>query len=147
MSRLVRMLVPVICLVAAMAFADETGYGPGNVVYDVSAPDTESVHGILDRISLLQNLYGNDPFEASIVVVLHEGAIPFFSRALAEEDPSLSDRARDLTLTGVIDFRLCRASAQMQGYKDEDFPDFLTLVPMADAEIVRLQQAGYAYIR
>jgi hypothetical protein len=35
----------------------------------------------------------------------------------------------------------------MQGYKSTDFPSFVKVVPMADAEIVMLQQQGYAYLR
>jgi len=46
----------------------------------------------------------------------------------------------------VIQFRLCQASAKMQGYSRRDFEDFIKLVPMADAEIVRLQHGGYAYL-
>ena len=67
--------------------------------------------------------------------------------ARAPESPGLMDRVHSLTLAEVIDFRLCRASARIQGYEDDDFPGFVTMVPMADAEIVRLQQEGYAYLR
>jgi intracellular sulfur oxidation DsrE/DsrF family protein len=34
----------------------------------------------------------------------------------------------------------------MQGYGRGDFEGFIELVPMADAEIVRLQSDGYAYL-
>ena len=52
-----------------------------------------------------------------------------------------------LSLAEVITFRVCAASATMQGYRKQDFADFLTLVLMADAEIIHLQREGFAYLR
>jgi intracellular sulfur oxidation DsrE/DsrF family protein len=131
-------------LTAAGAAAEPAAYTPSKVVYDVSSSDPKALQHILDRVSMLQNLYGSDPFEASIVIVLHEGAIPRFSK---RGDVKLRDRARSLALGEIIRFRLCAASAKMQGYGAKDFDEFVAVVPMADAEIVKLQQAGYAYLR
>ncbi len=131
---------------AAAAAAEPLAYAPGKVVYDVATPDPAALQHILDRVSLLQDLYSADPLEASIVVVLHDGAIPLFSNRDTGQAP-LRDRARNLALGQITRFSLCRASARMQGYDEGDFADYITIVPMADAEIVRLQQAGYAYLR
>lgn len=135
------------CLVAGHAVAEDRAYPPSTVVYDVTSSSARDLANILDRISLLQNIYGSDPFEASIVVVLHEGVVSLFSRSRNPELSELMIRARSLTAAEVIHFRMCRASARLQGYVDEDFPDFVTMVSMADAEIVRLQKEGYAYMR
>jgi hypothetical protein len=79
------------------ASLEDIAYAPHKVVYDVAAPDVGSFSRVLDRVSYLNNIYRADPFDASIVVVLH---------------------------------------------------GFVRVVPMADAEIVRLQQEeGYAYMR
>jgi len=122
-------------------------YAPDKVVYDVSSDDPAVLQRILDRASLLQDLYGNNPFDASIVIVVHEGAIPLFSVRDPAQNRGLIDRARSLSLGDVIRFAACRASARMQGYEDGDLADFVAMVPMADAELVRLQRAGYAYLR
>jgi hypothetical protein len=42
---------------------------------------------------------------------------------------------------------MCQLAAESHGFKPADFHGFITLVPMADTEIVRLQQEGYAYMR
>lgn len=71
----------------------------------------------------------------------------------AEEAPSRAPfRARDAdnagTRAGVIDYRICPAGAARRGYAPEDFHGFASVVPMADAEIIRLQQQeGYGYMR
>jgi len=138
-----------LCLVTtAIAGADEQRrYAPAKVVYDVSTADPKELAHILDRASMLQNIYQNDPFEASIVFVIHEGAIPLFGANEKNRQPELMLRARSLSLGEIIQFRVCKASASMQGYTKKDIQDFVSLVPMADAEIVRLQREGYAYLR
>jgi intracellular sulfur oxidation DsrE/DsrF family protein len=55
--------------------------------------------------------------------------------------------AASLIASEVIQFRMCGASAKIQGYTAKDIHGFVTLVPMADAEIVRLQADGYAYMQ
>jgi len=140
-----------VCLLSSAAVivaqsAERKSYSPARVAYDVSSSSQEEVEHILDRISLLQNLYGSDSFDASIILVIHEGAIPFFTRSSKHSNRKLIQRARSLTLGDVIQFRVCAASARMQGFSSRDFDDFITLVPMADAELVQLQHTGYAYL-
>jgi len=144
-----RQFLALLLVVAALpvAASGEEAYAPAKVVYDISSPDPQHLQNILDRASLLQKLYGSDPFAASIVIVLHDGAIPLFARQQSRYQKNLVARARDLATGEVIRFRLCQASATMQGFTPQDFDDFIELVPMADAEIIRLQHAGYAYLR
>ena len=118
---------------------------PSKVVYDVSNADPDELNRLLDRASLLQIMYGNDPFDASIVLVVHEGAIPLFVKT-NDKHGQLMQRAVSLTAGEIIEFRLCGASARMQGFGESNFHEFVTMVPMADAEIVQLQQDGYAYL-
>jgi len=121
-------------------------YPAAKVVYDISSADAAGMDHLLDRVSLLQNLYDNDAFEASIVLVIHEGAIALFANG-NENTIRLRQRAYSLTAAEIIEFRICAASARMQGFEEGDLPDFVRMVPMADGEIVMLQNAGYAYIR
>lgn len=131
--------------ISAISHAEKT-YSPAKVVYDVPTSDTIELDHILDRTSLLQRIYDNNSFEASIILVIHEGAIPLFSKTKLQ-NTKLLQRAKDLTLGGIIEFRICAASAKMQGFGSEDFPAFTTLIPMADAEIIQLQNQGYAYLQ
>lgn len=143
-----------ICLTALLCIAfasnglasEQQHYEPSRVIYDVSHPGVEEMNNILDRAGFLQRIYKYDAFEASIVIVIHEGAIPLFASNNAQY-AELMQRALSMSMGEIIQFRLCRASAAMQGFQPEDFPDFATLVPMADAEIVQLQQHGYAYLK
>ncbi len=58
------------------------------------------------------------------------------------------DRAQSLSLGTPIEFRLCRVAARMRGLSPNDMHGYVTVVPMADAEIIRLQkQENYAYMQ
>lgn len=119
---------------------DEVVYKPQKVVYDVNASSVSEFTYILDRVSFLNTIYNADPFESSIVVVLHGNEIPFFAIKNYAKHKELMSRAQSLTDSGTIKFRMCKLAAEGQGFKPADIHGFVEMVPMADAEIVRLQQ-------
>jgi len=123
-------------------------YKPQKVLYDVDYGSLEKLSNILDRVSLLNKLYKADSFNSSIVVILHGGSIPFFAKENAKKYQALVKRAYNLTLYDIIEFRMCKAAAKAMHYEAKDIHGFISMVPMADAEIVYLQkEQGYAYMR
>ena len=136
------------CTFPTLGCAAETSlYQPGKVVYDVSSSDRSYISRLLDRANILQGLYNHDVFSTSIVFVVHEDAIPFFSNGKKNANLELLQRASNLALGEIIQFKVCRLSANMQGFHRDDFDEFIKLVPMADAEIAQLQHNGYAYLK
>lgn len=141
----VYLLVCVVTLTPVIAIA-QSNYAPSKVVYDVdSSSETELTH-IIDRAAFLQNIYQNDSFDASIILVIHGGAIPLVAKN-NKNHHELMERLKSLILGEIIQFRLCEASANVQGFKKDDFDNVIQMVPMADAEIIALQNNGYAYMR
>jgi len=122
-QRLLSILLFLSLLCSGVAAA-QSEYRPSKFVYDISSADSDQLHHLLDRAGLLQIMYGNDPFEASIVLVVHEGAIPLFASAKGGHK-HLIQRAESLTAGEVIEFRLCSASARLQGFDAADFPEFV----------------------
>lgn len=129
------------------AHAVEQTYAKQKVVYDVAVDSEAAVRSVISRAVLLANLNGNDPFDSKVVIVLHGNEIPFFAIKNYARYRELMQRAQSATQSGVIEFRMCRIAAKGHGFEPADIHGFVTMVPMADAEIVRLQQAGYAYMR
>jgi intracellular sulfur oxidation DsrE/DsrF family protein len=126
----------------------EVHYSPQRVVYDVSVADSAALSRVLDRVSYLNNIYDADPFGTSIVLVLHGDEIPLFAIENYPKHADLMTRAQSLTVGGTISFKMCRAAARGHGFEPQDIHGFVEIVPMADAEIVRLQQEdGYTYMR
>jgi intracellular sulfur oxidation DsrE/DsrF family protein len=121
-------------------------YHEQKVLYDLTTGSEQELGNILARVGLLSKLNGENPFDSSIVVVIHGDAIPFFTIANTDRYRDLMTRAHGLVLNEVVKFRMCQAAASLHGYRPADFHGFVSMVPMADAEIVRLQQTGYAYM-
>lgn len=82
------------------------------------------------------------------MVVLHGDEIPMFATRNLRKHRELMERARSLTQAGPIEFHMCVLAARSRGFKPADIHGFVKMVPMADAEIVKLQREdGYAYMR
>ena len=123
-------------------------YQPQKVVYDVAVSNRKEFEQVLDRVSYLSKVYHADPFSASIVLVLHGNEIPFFAIKNYLKYQDLVTRARSLTVGDVIDIRMCKIAARGHGYEPGQIHGFVNMVPMADAEIIRLQQEEeYAYMQ
>lgn len=126
----------------------QQAYSKQKVVFDTTSGTTAGLTSVLDRASFLSILNGADPLDNKIVIVLHGGAIPFFAIKNYAQNKDLMHRAQSLSVGEVVEYRMCRAAAQLQGLKPEDIHGFVKMVPMADAEIVRLQQEeGFAYMK
>ncbi|MBT9568439.1 MAG: DsrE family protein [Thiobacillus sp.] len=124
-----------------------TQYSKQKVVYDTAVKSVAALTSVMDRASYLSVLNGADPFDNKIVIVLHGDEIPFFGLKNFPKYKELMTRAQSLTVGGIIEFRMCKIAAEGHGFKPEDIHGFVTMVPMGDAEIVRLQHEGYAYMR
>jgi intracellular sulfur oxidation DsrE/DsrF family protein len=154
-------LLPVLALTAHAGHVGANGMAPWGsapviqqtysgqkVVFDTTAGSPAGLTSVLDRASLLSILNGADPLDNKIVIVLHGGAIPFFAIKNYAKNKDLMHRAQSLSVGGVVEYRMCQAAARLLGYKPEDIHGFVKMVPMADAEIVRLQQEeGFAYMQ
>jgi hypothetical protein len=122
-------------------------YKGQKVVYDTAVNSVSALVSVLDSASYLSTLNGADPFDTRIVIVLHGNEIPFFAIKNYAKHKDLMIRAQSLTVGGIIEFRMCRIAAKGHGFEPKDIHGFVSMVPMGDAEIVRLQQEGYAYMR
>lgn len=123
-------------------------YKPQKVLYDLTSGKVADVENILDRVSYLYKLYGSDPFDSAIVVIIHGDAIPFFAIDNYLQFKSMMERAQSLTIGTTIEFRMCKAAAKVMNYTPKDIHGFVKMVPMADAEIIRLQkEENFAFMQ
>jgi len=123
-------------------------YAPQKVLFDLTTDDPKHLGFLLDRVNYLFTVYESDLFESSIIVIVHGESIPFFAIDKYAENVELMERASSLTVGTTIEFRMCKVAAKMAGYEPKNIHGFVKMVPMADAEIIRLQQEeGYAYMQ
>ena len=125
-----------------------TEYKPQKVVYDVHVKTVEAVESVLDRASYLSTITGADPFEQSIVLVFHGKELNFFAIENHEKHKELVHRAQSLVESEALTIKMCKIAAQSQGFAAEDIHGFIEMVPMGDAEIIRLQyEKAHAYMQ
>ncbi len=130
------------------AVVTPTEYKPQKVVYDVHVKTVEAVESVLDRASYLSTITGADPFDQSIVLVLHGKELSFFAIKNYEKYQDLMKRAQSLVESEALTIRMCKIAAQSQGFAPEDIHGFVEMIPMGDAEIIRLQyEEGHAYMQ
>ena len=130
------------------ATVTETQYKPQKVVYDVAVSSIKEITSVLDRASHLSVITGADPFDSSIVLVLHGGEIEFFANKNYKKYKELMHRAQSLVEGEVLKIRMCKLAAEGHGYQPKDIQGFVEMVPMGDAEIIRLQnEEAHAYMR
>ena len=156
MIRLFSLLL--IFFIQTLSFAEETPWGRGSstdteykpqkVVYDVHVKTVGAVESVLDRASYLSTITGADPFEQSIILVLHGQELDFFAIKNYQKYKELMHRAQSLVEGEVLTIKMCRIAAKSRGYEPEDIHGFVEIIPMGDAEIIRLQyEEGHAYMQ
>lgn len=125
-----------------------TEYKPQKVVYDVQVKTVSKMEGVLDRASYLSKITGADPFDQSIVLVLHGPELNFFAIKNYHKYEELMKRAQSLVESETLKIKMCKIAAEGQGYKPKDIHGFVEIVPMGDAEIIRLQyEEDHAYMQ
>ncbi|VAW99995.1 hypothetical protein MNBD_GAMMA22-1077 [hydrothermal vent metagenome] len=123
-------------------------YKPQKVVYDVKLKTLSAMNGVLDRASYLSRITGADLFDGSIVLVLHGAEIVFFARKNYVQYKTLVDRAQSLVQGETLKIKMCKLAAQGKGFEPNDIHGFIEMVPMGDAEIIRLQnEEKHAYMQ
>ena len=158
-KRLLYLLIP-FCFISLQVSAENlsapwggssvtpTEYKPQKVVYDVHVKTVEAVESVLDRASYLSTITGADPFDQSIVLVLHGQELSFFAIKNFNKHKALMQRAQSLVESEVLTIKMCEIAAQSQGFAPKDIHGFVEIVPMGDAEIIRLQyEEDHAYMQ
>ena len=130
------------------AVVQHIDYKPQKVVYDVNVKTLAAMNGVLDRASFLSKITGADPFDGSIVLVLHGAEIEFFARKNYSKYKELMHRAQSLVEGETLKIRMCKLAAEGHGFKPSQIHGFVKMVPMGDAEIIRLQnEEHHAYMQ
>ncbi len=159
MTKLLRLLMCLSIFISTLASADITApwggssvtateYRPQKVVYDVHVKTVAAIESVLDRASYLSTITGADPFDQSIVLVLHGEELSFFAIKNYTKYKDLMRRAQSLVESEAMTIKMCKIAAQSQGFAAEDIHGFIEMVPMGDAEIIRLQyEDAHAYMQ
>lgn len=121
-------------------------YRQQKAVFDVTKDSPEIINRILDRVSELSRINNADPFDSKFILVIHGNATPIFAIKNYTKYKTLMQRAQSLSVGGIIEFRMCKLAARRAGLEPKDIHGFVSMVPDGDAEIIMLEQQGFAYM-
>jgi intracellular sulfur oxidation DsrE/DsrF family protein len=110
------------------------------VVIDVTMAGPDAWAPVLNGIENVQKVFGAENVE--IEAVAHEKGLGMVVKA---SDPGLAERMQRIAATGVV-FAACENSMRHQNVSKGDLFPFDITVDSGAAELIRKQEAGWAYI-
>jgi len=131
--------------VTSMLALANSDYEPQKVVYHVNYSDAKRAIGAMRNAQNHINALGEDGYE--IRFVLHGNGVELL-RSVANENPDAAGRIDSLRSQGVK-FNICQNTLKGRKIALEDlyFAEQVDVVPSGVAEIGKLQQQGYVYLR
>jgi hypothetical protein len=137
---------------AAPAFAGatrvNTPYDPPKVVFDVYLDDPAKLNNALGWLTSMSSALSKPPYQfdpTTVKVVIHGAEIVTLVKKNEAKYPVALEKIQRLADQGV-EFKVCAYTADIYGYRDADFQDFVEIVPSAMAEVAYWQGKGYALI-
>lgn len=99
--------------------------------------------GVLDlALTNIENyLAALEGMPCAVTLLANAGAVKLFGR-----DCHAAERVAGLAARGVV-FALCANALRKNSLEKKDLLDACTVVPAGMVELVRLQNAGYAYVK
>jgi len=140
----------------APAFSDEkskfvqTPYSSPKVLYDFYFDEPEKIKSALYWIRSLMNPLMDSPYDYApefmdIVVVIHGTEIVTVVKHNYKKYKDVVERIKYYHALGVK-FKVCGLAAKDYGYSEDNFFDFIEIVPSAIPELVHWQAQGYSLI-
>lgn len=125
-----------------------TPYEPPKAVFDVYLDDPAKLNSALGWLTSMSSALSKPPYQfdpTTIKVVIHGAEIVTLIKKNEDRYPVAVEKMQRLADQGV-EFKVCAYTADIYGYRDEEFQDFVEIVPSAMAEVAYWQSQGYALI-
>ena len=110
-------------------------------LFEVTADGPAQWTATLNNVENLREALG--PEATEIAVVVHGDGLGFL---LKTNDATLQERMRGLAAKGVV-FAACENTMKKKNVTKADLLPFVTTVDSGVAEVVRKQEAGWAYLK
>ena len=121
--------------------SDRSSLPQSRVYLQISPDGRDDLEALFQALE--DSLAAGEPQTEPVVIVLHgPEALPFIRRNYPA-NRSIVDRAAKLKAFDRIDLRMCETWMHMNGFAEDDLLPFVDTVPLAPAEVERLERDGY----
>lgn len=130
-------------LLGAMIAALSPGQQPKRhrLVIELTGEPAAQWESVLNNAENVRRALAPDPVEVTIIV--HGKALPMLLRTNSAQ----SERMAKMAAGGGVTFAACQNSMRRMNVQKSDLFDFATTVDSGVAEVVRKQEAGWAYVK
>jgi len=135
-----RVIWVLVVLVAALTVGFATKPQQHRVVIQANIAGPEEWSGILHNVANLQKVFGAEHIQIEVV------ALGAGIDMVAKTNSAQQEDMRKLSETGV-QFRACSNTMRFRHMQPGDLLPFVTPVDSGAAELVRQQEAGWAYLK
>ncbi len=119
---------------------DSKTNGKHRIVFEVTRDGPEQWTGVLNNVANVQEAFGKTKTE--VEVVAHSNGLG----VVLKSNGALKDRMQKLASGGVV-FAACENTMKKKSVSKEDLLPFVMTVDSGVAEVVRKQEAGWAYLK
>ncbi|MFK8067793.1 MAG: DsrE family protein [Gammaproteobacteria bacterium] len=117
--------------------------GETHYLFNIADNGPEQIKTLLERAESLSTEAKYNNMNSRIAMVIHGPDIKIFENKNYQTNKEIVDLAARLDAQNVIDFKVCKVSANSRGIKDSSLPAFMEIVPFSVTEIKRLEKQGY----
>ena len=129
-----------LAVVSGQSAAGKEGRAPHRAVIEFTADGAPQWESVLNNIENLQKAFAPEATEVEVVV--HGKGLPMLQKTNAAH----AARMRKIAATGVR-FAACQNTMRRMKLEKSDLFDFVVTVDSGVAEVIRKQEAGWAYVK
>ncbi len=111
------------------------------VVFEITTDSPEAWEAVLNNVENVKKAFGREPVD--VEVVTHGKGLDLLVEA---KNQKVRDRLKKNADAGVV-FAACQNTMQRKNLKKEHLSTFATTVDSGVAEVVRKQEASWAYLK
>lgn len=120
---------------------------PSGVVFEIAEADEDALSWALPRVrSHIQQLRNRFP-GLDIAVVTHGKEEFLLQSKYRKDNPEVHQAAQDILTGQDVQVHVCGAHAGWYGINEDDFPDYVDVVPAGPIQIDQYRELGYEVIR
>ncbi len=135
---------------SAAATVEQTPYNEQKVVFEFYFDHPQKIATALYWVKAVYQTLNEEPYAYApdflgVKVIIHGTEIVTLAKKNYSKYTDIVERMRYYAELGA-DFRVCALSLAEFGYRPEDMPDFVTVIPSAVTELIHWQSQGYSLI-
>lgn len=129
--------------ILAIIHADDT---PEGVVFTVYEYEEDALEWVVPRLSYYIDLLRDHFQDIPIAVVSHGDEMLSLSTEQRSIYKGVHEELQKLVDVKSINFHICGSYAAYNGLSEQDFPDFIDVVPFGPSQISDYERVGYQMI-